>query len=75
MLALAITLCYYNGMGYKTRVQVIERANKTRQFYLICPAPLAESLELEKGEVVEWVVDTKRKIIIRRKGEGGKKHE
>lgn len=59
-------------MGYKTRVQVIERANNTRQFYMICPAPLAEALELEKGEEVEWVIETNKKIIIRRKIRGGK---
>jgi bifunctional DNA-binding transcriptional regulator/antitoxin component of YhaV-PrlF toxin-antitoxin module len=59
-------------MGYKTRVQVIERANKTRQFYLICPAPLAEALEIEKGEEIEWVVETKRKLIVRRTDPGKK---
>lgn len=53
-------------------MQVIERANNTRQFYMICPAPLAEALELEKGEEVEWVIETNKKIIIRRKIRGGK---
>ena len=37
-------------MGYLSKVQVIQRAGGTRQFYLICPAPLAEALEMEKGE-------------------------
>jgi hypothetical protein len=44
-------------MGYLSKVQLIERANQTRQFYLICPAPLAEALELEKGEPIEWIVE------------------
>lgn len=61
-------------MGYRTKIQVIERANKTRQFYLICPAPLAEALELRKGEDVEWVVEDDGKIRIvrerRNKGKG-----
>src|ERR1700683_1396912 len=43
-------------MGYLSKVQLIERANRTRQFYLICPAPLAEALELQKGEAIEWIV-------------------
>ena len=30
-------------MGYLTKVQVVERANGQRQFYLICPAPLAQA--------------------------------
>lgn len=53
-------------MGYRSRVQVIQRANDTRQFYLICPAPLAEALELEKGEAIEWVIQDKHIIEIRR---------
>ena len=44
-------------MGYLSKVQVIQRAGGTRQFYLICPAPLAEALEIEKGEEIEWVVE------------------
>ncbi|HEY6348319.1 MAG TPA: hypothetical protein VI636_02815 [Candidatus Angelobacter sp.] len=53
-------------MGYESSVQVIERANRTRQFYLICPAPLAEALELEKGEVIEWIVEDKHSLTIKR---------
>lgn len=53
-------------MAYLSKVQVIERANRTRQFYLICPAPLAEALELQKGEDIEWVVEDKATLVIRR---------
>jgi bifunctional DNA-binding transcriptional regulator/antitoxin component of YhaV-PrlF toxin-antitoxin module len=53
-------------MGYASKVQVIERANHTRQFYLICPAPLAEALELEKGEPIEWVIEDRHTLIIKR---------
>lgn len=53
-------------MGYITKVQVIERANNTRQYYLICPAPLAQAMELEKGEEIEWVVEDRATLIIRR---------
>jgi antitoxin component of MazEF toxin-antitoxin module len=53
-------------MGYLSKIQVIERANRTRQFYLICPAPLAEALELEKGEEIEWVVEDKATLRIQR---------
>jgi len=53
-------------MGYKTKIQVIERANNTRQYYLICPAPLAQAIELEKGEEIEWVVETRNKLVIKR---------
>jgi antitoxin component of MazEF toxin-antitoxin module len=53
-------------MGYLSKVQVIERAGGSRQFYLICPAQLAEALEMEKGEEIEWVVEDKRTLTIRR---------
>jgi antitoxin component of MazEF toxin-antitoxin module len=66
-------------MGYLSRVQVIQRGNGNRQFYLICPAPLAEALELEKGEEIEWVVEDKRTLWIRRWGwakrREGRSHE
>lgn len=55
-------------MGYLSRVQVIQRGDKNRQYYLICPAPLAQALELEKGEEIEWVVEDKHTITIRRPG-------
>lgn len=53
-------------MGFQSKVQVIERAGGTRQFYLICPAPLAEALELEKAETIEWVVVDKHELTIKR---------
>ena len=37
-------------MGFMSKVQVIQRGMKNRQFYFICPAPLAQALEIEKGE-------------------------
>ena len=53
-------------MGYRSKVQVIERANETRQFYFICPAPLAQALEIEKGEEIEWVIEDKATLILKR---------
>ena len=55
-------------MGYLSKVQVIERANRTRQFYLICPAPLAEALELTKGEDIEWIIEDKATVLVKRPG-------
>jgi hypothetical protein len=53
-------------MGYLTKVQVIQRAKGQKQFYLICPAPLAQALEMEKGETIEWVVQDKWTLNIKR---------
>ena len=53
-------------MGYLSKVQVIQRGGKNRQYYLICPAPLAQALEIEKSEIIEWVVQDKQTLILRR---------
>jgi len=67
-------------MGYLTKVQLIERANQTKQYYFICPAPLAQALELEKGEEIEWVIEDRNTLVVRRVREVGtrlrrKQHE
>lgn len=56
------------SMGYLSKLQVIERAKGQRQFYLICPAPLAQALEMEKGETVEWIVEDKWTLTVKRLG-------
>ena len=53
-------------MGYQSTVQVIRRGGKNCQWYLICPAPLAQALEIEKGEVIEWVVEDKQTLVVKR---------
>jgi hypothetical protein len=57
-------------MGYLSRVQVIERKGGSRQFYIMCPSPLAEALELQKGEQIDWVIQDKYTIEIRRERPG-----
>jgi hypothetical protein len=53
-------------MGYLTKVQVIERANNTRQYYFICPAPLAQAMEFQKGEEIDWIIEDRDTVVIRR---------
>lgn len=53
-------------MAYLSKLQVIRRGGQTRQYYLICPAPLAAALEMEKGETLEWVVKDRQTLEIRR---------
>jgi hypothetical protein len=33
---------------------------------MICPVPLAEALELEKGESLEWIIQDRHTFAIRR---------
>jgi hypothetical protein len=53
-------------MAYLTKLQVIQRGGQNRQYYLICPAPLAAALEMEKGEQLEWVIKDRNTFEIRR---------
>jgi bifunctional DNA-binding transcriptional regulator/antitoxin component of YhaV-PrlF toxin-antitoxin module len=54
-------------MGYVSKVQVIRRSsNDQKQYYLICPAPLAKALEMEKGETIEWIVKDRETLLIKR---------
>lgn len=54
-------------MGYTTRVQLIRR-KASRQWYVGLPAALAEALELEKGETIEWRIEDRNRITMVRKG-------
>lgn len=53
-------------MGYLSKLQVIQRGAYNRQYYLICPAPLAAALELQKGESLEWIIKDRHTFEIRR---------
>jgi hypothetical protein len=54
-------------MAYLSKLQVIQRGGANRQYYLICPAPLAAALELEKGETLQWVIKDRLTFEIRRR--------
>ena len=52
-------------MGYPTKVQVIRRA-RSEEFYVILPIALARALDFHKGERVEWTVQSRSELILRR---------
>lgn len=52
-------------MGYPTKVQLIER-KESQQWYINFPAPLAQAMEFEKGEVIEWVIQDRHTLVLRR---------
>lgn len=53
-------------MGYPTKVQVIQRAKGPSQWYVNFPAALAEALDLEKGETVQWHVADRANLVLHR---------
>jgi len=52
-------------MGFPTKVQLISR-EKSEQWYINFPAALAHACEFVRGEVVEWVVEDKFNLVLRR---------
>lgn len=52
-------------MGFKTKIQLIKRAN-SEQWYVNFPSAVAQAMEFDRGEVVEWVIDNKQKLVLKR---------
>jgi hypothetical protein len=60
-------------MGFKTRVQLIQR-KKSQQYYINFPSACAQMLDLKKGEVVEWVITGDGDLMLKRSpGRGERK--
>jgi hypothetical protein len=53
-------------MGYTTKVQLIKRKS-SEQWYINFPAQLAQAMEFERGEEVEWFVEDKSTLALRRR--------
>lgn len=52
-------------MGYKVKLQKISRPTN-KSFFVSIPVVLVESMELEKGEVFEWLLEDKNNIVLQR---------
>lgn len=52
-------------MGCPTKVQLIDRKN-SQQWYINFPAAIAQGLQFERGEVVEWFIEDKSHLVLRR---------
>lgn len=53
-------------MGYPTKVQLIRR-KESQQWYVNLPAPVADAMQFKKGEVVEWIVEDRQYLILKRR--------
>jgi len=51
-------------MGYPTKVQLIRRRRGTNQWYINFPTPIAEAMDFQKGERVEWTIVDRRKLEL-----------
>ena len=52
-------------MGYPTKVQLIKRKT-SEQWYVNFPAAVAQAMEFEKGEEMEWIIEDKQNLVLRR---------
>ena len=52
-------------MGFPTKIQLIKRV-KSEQWYINFPSAIAQAMEFDKGEVVEWIIENKNKLILKR---------
>ena len=53
-------------MGYPTKVQLIRHEKTADQYYVNFPTAIAEAIGLEKGEVVEWSIEDKSTLTLKR---------
>lgn len=53
-------------MGYPTKVQKIERKKGADQWYINFPTAVAEAMDFQKGEVVQWHVEDRANLLLHR---------
>lgn len=52
-------------MGFPTKVQLIKR-KASEQWYINFPSAIAQAMEFFRGETVEWLVEDKTLLALRR---------
>ena len=55
-------------MGYPTKIQLIKRIS-SEQWYVNFPAAVAQAIEFQQGEIVEWLIDDHQNLILKRSDE------
>lgn len=53
-------------MGFPTKVQLIKRKS-SEQWYVNFPSAIAQAMEFEKGEIVEWIIEDKGLMALKRR--------
>ena len=53
-------------MGFPTKVQLIQRKD-SQQWYINFPSAVAQAMEFQRGEIVEWIVEDKHRLLLRRR--------
>lgn len=58
-------------MGFPTKVQLIKR-KASAQWYINFPSAVAQAMEFQRGEIVEWFVEDKETLVLRRPNAPGR---
>jgi hypothetical protein len=53
-------------MGLPTKIQLIKR-KQSEQWYINFPSAVAQAMEFEKGEILEWFIEDKGTLAVKRK--------
>jgi hypothetical protein len=53
-------------MGFPTKVQLIQR-KESQQWYINFPSAVAQAMEFTRGEIVEWIVEDRTRLLLRRR--------
>lgn len=52
-------------MGFPTKIQLIKRT-ASEQWYINLPSAVAQAMEFQKGEILEWVIQDKQRMTLQR---------
>jgi hypothetical protein len=47
-------------------VQLIQRKD-SQQWYINFPSAIAQAMEFTRGEIVEWIIEDKNRLLLRRR--------
>lgn len=52
-------------MGFPTKVQLIKR-KESEQWYINFPSAIAQAMDFERGEIVEWTIEDRSLLSLKR---------
>jgi hypothetical protein len=52
-------------MGAPTKVQLIDRKD-SQQWYVNFPAAIAQAMDFQRGETMEWFIEDRQFLILKR---------
>jgi antitoxin component of MazEF toxin-antitoxin module len=53
-------------MGCPTKVQLIKR-KRSEQWYINFPAAIAQAMDFQRSEIVEWEIENRAQLVLNRK--------